>query len=594
MKTVLLMTADDMQAGRGELLGLAVSRGWAFAGLSKTGRKGGSRRRGGYEQVFETEAVAVPEGWPSSVKPVGESGRAVRWETYRSAADIAGLLSESKGSGKWLAVRSGRYAVAIEGAVLQRASRACGTAKTDVIAVSVREDRQGYAEELRTSKDGKVLGFRRTYNHRVGDSAIPAEWPAVVLVRRTAAARLRDALMEARSAPRAGSSSDVGMSSKGSFADFMSGCEGAGLRVKALALGGRQRDLSEAGGLLEQYALYAEARSSRTEGNGRVKGCVAPGARLVGRVTVEEGACVEEGAIVIGPAFVGSGARVERGAIVRGGIIAPGTVVTSATGADSPSEGTGGGIVRNAVVTKDGRMLSAKPRGAGDADAGAEGPFREWPVFSHARLGKRVIDIVGSVLALSALALVFPLIAIAIKVSSKGPVFYRHRRQGRRGKVFKCIKFRTMMTGADALQEELTAVNEVDGPQFKIDEDPRITLVGDFLRATNLDEVPQFWNVLKGQMSIVGPRPSPDEENQFCPSWRAARLSVRPGITGLWQVSRLRGQGSDFQEWIYYDTKYVRELSLWLDLGIMARTAWVLTRGFAALFAGKAIDEESD
>ena len=111
-------------------------------------------------------------------------------------------------------------------------------------------------------------------------------------------------------------------------------------------------------------------------------------------------------------------------------------------------------------------------------------------------------------------------------------------------------------------------VNQVDGPQFKIDNDPRITGLGQFLRDTCIDELPQFFNVLAGQMSVVGPRPSPENENESCPAWRDARLSVRPGITGLWQLYRTRQEGQDFQEWVYYDTQYVRNVSFRLDLSI--------------------------
>jgi hypothetical protein len=130
-----------------------------------------------------------------------------------------------------------------------------------------------------------------------------------------------------------------------------------------------------------------------------------------------------------------------------------------------------------------------------------------------------------------------------------------------------------MKLGADALQAELRGLNEVDGPQFKIKADPRITAIGTLLRKTNIDELPQLLNVLIGQMSLVGPRPSPDGENQLCPAWRRARLSVKPGITGLWQVLRRRDESaSDFQEWIYYDVEYAKNMSLWLDLYILAYT----------------------
>ena len=183
-----------------------------------------------------------------------------------------------------------------------------------------------------------------------------------------------------------------------------------------------------------------------------------------------------------------------------------------------------------------------------------------------------IADAVVAAVVLLLFLPVIPIIVLAIKISSPGPVFYRARRQGLRGKEFDCLKFRTMRQGADRLQEKLRDINEVDGPQFKMADDPRITPVGHFLRETYLDEIPQFVNVLLGQMSLVGPRPSPESENTQCPRWRDARLSIRPGITGLWQLLRTREPLKDFQEWIYYDMDYVERVSPFLDLWLCWRT----------------------
>jgi lipopolysaccharide/colanic/teichoic acid biosynthesis glycosyltransferase len=177
-----------------------------------------------------------------------------------------------------------------------------------------------------------------------------------------------------------------------------------------------------------------------------------------------------------------------------------------------------------------------------------------------------------------------PFIALAIKLTSPGPVFYKDRRQGLHGKDFNCLKFRTMITGAHEIQEKLRIVSQVDGPQFKMEDDPRISMVGRFLRETYIDEIPQFINVLTGQMSVVGPRPSPESENTLCPLWRDARLSVRPGITGLWQVHRTRQPMRDFQEWIHYDIEYVRNLSLKMDLSICWQTTRKLLDNFISQF----------
>ena len=134
------------------------------------------------------------------------------------------------------------------------------------------------------------------------------------------------------------------------------------------------------------------------------------------------------------------------------------------------------------------------------------------------------------------------------------------------------------------MQEKLRAVNDIDGPQFKMDDDPRINAVGKFLRETCIDEIPQFFNVLRGQMSVVGPRPSPESENTLCPQWRDTRLSVRPGITGLWQVCRTREPAKDFQEWIQYDTKYVKEISFKKDIWICLQTAKHMVKEFLKQF----------
>jgi lipopolysaccharide/colanic/teichoic acid biosynthesis glycosyltransferase len=189
---------------------------------------------------------------------------------------------------------------------------------------------------------------------------------------------------------------------------------------------------------------------------------------------------------------------------------------------------------------------------------------------------KRGIDIVGSIFALIVSLPVMCAIAVLILLEDGRPLFFGHTRQGKGGRVFRCWKFRTMQRNAEQIARQLQKHNVCDGPQVYIENDPRVTRVGRFLRAANLDELPQFWNVLVGQMSIVGPRPSPDRENQYCPAWRDLRLSVRPGITGLWQLKRTRRRGADFQEWIKYDIQYVQQASFWLDLAIIIRTALML------------------
>ena len=188
------------------------------------------------------------------------------------------------------------------------------------------------------------------------------------------------------------------------------------------------------------------------------------------------------------------------------------------------------------------------------------------------RQSKRIFDIVGATIALLLILPIFPFVMLAIWLEDGSPFFFAHRRETKGGQVFDCLKFRSMRKDADEIKAQFAEQNEADGPQFFVKDDPRLTQVGRFLRNYHIDELPQFFNVLAGHMSLVGPRPSPYEENQYSPSWREARLSVRPGVTGLWQVKRTRQRGCDFQEWIKYDIEYVEKKSFLLDLWILWKT----------------------
>ena len=185
---------------------------------------------------------------------------------------------------------------------------------------------------------------------------------------------------------------------------------------------------------------------------------------------------------------------------------------------------------------------------------------------------KRLFDIAFSSIALLLTAPLFPLVMLAIWLEDGSPVFFVHRRQSIGGQEFGCIKFRVMRPDAERVKSVLGSRNRSDGPQFYLPDDPRLLKVGWFLRRWNIDELPQFINVLLGHMSVVGPRPSPDHENQFCPTWREVRLSVRPGLTGLWQVCRTRKPNVDFQEWIRYDLEYIEHRTWLMDLSIILRT----------------------
>jgi exopolysaccharide biosynthesis polyprenyl glycosylphosphotransferase len=192
-------------------------------------------------------------------------------------------------------------------------------------------------------------------------------------------------------------------------------------------------------------------------------------------------------------------------------------------------------------------------------------------------LVKRVLDVVLSATGLIVLAPVLIAIAIAIKMTSPGPVFYTSNRVGKKGNIFGCHKFRTMVTGADALKETLHHLNERDGVLFKITNDPRITRVGRFLRKYSLDEIPQLWNVFKGNMSLVGPRPPIASEVQQYELEHLRRLDVTPGITGLWQVEARNNPS--FESYIALDLEYVERWSLLTDLKILFKTAQVVLHG---------------
>jgi lipopolysaccharide/colanic/teichoic acid biosynthesis glycosyltransferase len=189
-------------------------------------------------------------------------------------------------------------------------------------------------------------------------------------------------------------------------------------------------------------------------------------------------------------------------------------------------------------------------------------------------LWKRLLDVVGASLGLVLLAPVFAVIAGAIKLTSPGPVFFGQWRNGRGGKPFVMWKFRSMVADAESRKQDLLALNEQDGPAFKIKRDPRITRVGRFLRATSLDELPQLWNVLKGEMSLVGPRPMDCAETVHCASWQRQRLDVTPGLTCIWQV---RGRSAvSFATWMRMDIRYIRSRSLWQDLKLLLQTVPVV------------------
>ena len=187
-------------------------------------------------------------------------------------------------------------------------------------------------------------------------------------------------------------------------------------------------------------------------------------------------------------------------------------------------------------------------------------------------LAKLLLDFFGALILILLAAIPMLFIALLIKLTSPGPAIFRQQRSGLNGSPFTIFKFRTMATNAEQFKHELAAMNEMTGPVFKVTNDPRVTSFGKFLRKFSLDELPQLFNVLRGEMSLVGPRPLPvDEVKRFSDLAHRRRLSVKPGLTCLWQVSG-RNEISDFKEWVRLDLEYIDNWSIWLDLQILLRT----------------------
>lgn len=356
---------------------------------------------------------------------------------------------------------------------------------------------------------------------------------------------------------------------------------GSGVPCQDVSCAGGMIDLGDERGYLalnERFARSPEACDARGAGVAArpASAEIAPDARILGPVTIQPRVVIEPGVTVIGPSVLGQGCVIRRHAMVAHSVVTQAAIVDE------------GELVRQRVhCGPDSSALDAeraraarRARGMGAVLSGAPAPELAFEHDPHSRIYpalKRGVDIVVALAALLILAPLLALTALAVRLTSPGPVLFGHRREGRHGEPFFCWKFRTMVPDAHTQQRALYSSNQVDGPQFKLERDPRVTRIGRLLRASNIDELPQLINVLLGQMSLIGPRPSPFRENQICVPWRIARLSVRPGITGLWQVCRDKRATSDFHQWIYYDMLYVRHVSLALDLKILLAT--IVTAG---------------
>jgi len=316
---------------------------------------------------------------------------------------------------------------------------------------------------------------------------------------------------------------------------------------------------------------------------------IAKNARLVGPVLIGSNSHIADNAEIIGPVAMGAKTHIETGARVENSFLGiasrvnQGARVQESLVADRGVVRMGERLQRSVVVNaKDlegGLSLVPITRDDGFHVILRHGRFT--PTIRARRTWfqavKRVVDVTAAASMLVVLSPVFGLIAAAIKREGDGPVFYAQSRCGKDGREFNMYKFRTMVVNAHELQKDLAESKDVDGPMFKLEHDPRVTRIGRFLRNTSLDELPQLVNVLKAEMSLVGPRPLVMEEMDFAPNWRDVRLKVTPGITGLWQVNG-RHKVS-FHDWIKNDIRYVKEQSIGLDVKILLSTFRVLGNG---------------
>lgn len=313
---------------------------------------------------------------------------------------------------------------------------------------------------------------------------------------------------------------------------------------------------------------------------------ISPKAYLLGPIVIGDGCTIEDWAQIIGPAVIGNRCRISQEILIRESILLNGIYLSSGSKIEYSIIGENTNVPNNSHIKN---MIALNGLKIGDAnlipsDYGVKGTVDLsgiTPVTHNVyKITKRIMDVVLSAGGIILLLPLFLLIAIILKIDSPGPLFYTQMRCGIKGKLFGMIKFRTMVANAEELHKELISKKDIDGPMFKLVNDPRVTRFGNVLRKTSLDELPQLFNVLKGEMSLVGPRPLIMDEMKFSPSWRDIRLKVKPGITGLWQVQG-RSEAS-FHDWIRYDVYYVKNQSLWLDIKILFKTVKVVLRKVGA------------
>jgi lipopolysaccharide/colanic/teichoic acid biosynthesis glycosyltransferase len=527
-----------------------------------------------YWQDKNKVTFAVPEEWrlglhkaqrhTNSDSYFYHSGRKIKIVPYKQEVPVHADLLQKTRREPWVAFINGLRATQINKDLL---NKVLANTRADVLAINATPSLLAYRERVRLTAEDKVVAFRRLHTDSAEPAQIPRQWPHCTFVRADALGRLFDD----RVLPA-------------SFSAFLERCRLAKLRISAVKIAGVTFDLETEEGLLN-LCMITLSKTANSEYEFRHSNTISQYSRLVGKVLLGANIHIGPNATVIGPSVICNNVSVEENAVISSSIIGPNVCVLRGQIVQSryirSNEHDWKHKVSSTTSSPEHLTCSTADLSHRPTDMAS---FRVWPRFSYVMTFKRIADFVAALIVLILFAPIVPFIALAMRLASPGPIFFRDKRQRLHGKEFYCVKFRTMTVGSDKIQEKLRIASEVDGPQFKIKDDPRISVVGRFLRDTYIDEIPQFFNVLLGHMSVVGPRPSPEAENTLCPSWRDARLSVRPGITGLWQVRRTRQPMKDFQEWIHYDIKYVRELSLRMDLWICWQTAKKMVRNFISQF----------
>ena len=560
---IIRKNKNSATSGDNGLLRFAVSSrilaGVVLDGLSKSLRLDGDKN----------VVVAIPKKW--NIENCAATPEMI---PYTENVTVCSEFFSKTNQTSWFIISNGRFATEIDCELLHKA---LAFIRADVVAVNVEPELLGKREKVRLTSRGRMAGFRRLYSDSAEPAPVPDDWPHHIFINTDAFQQV----LADRDLPH-------------SFSTFLKRCRSNALTVRAISVGGSVLDLETEQDLITFLADRGNSSTPNHRNANHKSGrdildkdsiTISDSARLFGKVLFGKNVRIGQDVIIVGPTFISNNVKIGRAAVINSSIIGSGVCVPQNQ------------LVQNRVIK--GPKCNWKRLNGHKSNNSKQicypkfylnhlrrpnDTFRNWPGFSYAGCFKRFADIVAAINVLILFAPVLPIIALVIKLTSRGPVFFKDTRQGRHGKAFNCLKFRTMLVGADKIQDKLRIISQVDGPQFKMSDDPRLSAVGSFLRNTYIDEMPQFFNVLLGQMSVVGPRPSPESENTQCPSWRDARLSVRPGITGLWQICRTRQPMKDFQEWIHYDTKYVRDLSFKMDLWICWQTIKTLVWNFVRQF----------